>query len=112
MNHVEFVPGDDFEAAGVAAIEGITDFTGYTATATITPRDPVTGALGESVAQVEDMPMTAEGGFLMEVSRGETVAWPVGVVMLVQVVVTSPSGLKGTTSTSEFKTALRLPDPA
>ncbi len=107
---IEFKPGDPWHAAGVATIDGISDFTGYTANASIAQRMP-NGSVGVLLATVNDMPMSALGGFLMEVPGGETADWPVGVVLMIDVVIHAPSGLVATTETGEFRTVARITAP-
>ena len=98
-------PGDDIAWPGSITREGVTNFTGYTLTAEIREKDPVTGAPGALKATAGIVWVNqATGLFTLGVARTVTATWPVNACLLIDMRIASPDNKWVRTDTSEFKT--------
>ena len=109
---IQFKPGDDMQWAGVLKLTGVTDFTGYTAKASVKLRDDTHGGpSGESLADVGPAALSAQGAFVLTIPKETTVEWPENVTLVIDVVITTAAGLVMTSATGEFETAERVTEP-
>jgi hypothetical protein len=106
---MEFKPGDDLSWAGVATLEGVTDWTGYTATAQIRRKEedgsPSRALFATASFAWADV-MT--GAFVLTVPRSVTGTWPADTALLIDMKFTTPTGKVVTTGTAEFTTTKRV----
>ena len=106
---IKIKPGDDIRWAGQITQGELIDFTGFTLTSQIRRKVP---AIGQTDTLLSDASISwiaaATGSFLFEVPRADTVDWPVGVSLLMDVRVESPDGKYTRTETVEFMTELGI----
>lgn len=106
-----FKPGDDLYWAGIAELEGVTDWTDIVPTAKIklastdgTPGHKTLATCAVTWLDVET------GALLVQVPKADTADWPFNSILLIDVKFTMSDGRVITTKTGAFATEKRVTD--
>jgi hypothetical protein len=110
MSMVKFKPGDTLDWAGQIAMDGVTDFTGYTLKCQFRKKNTTSGAQPTADATASGLLAEAEitwidaalGTFRVFVDETVTIDWPTNVSAFVDISLVDVSGNIATTETAEF----------